>query len=141
VREGRFSDKNSEFYRDDSGLFDLPGGGLDWGEEFRHGLTRELAEEVGLKHTDTKIAKEPLYVQITELDDRYFDDREKDDFYPTCMMYYPVKIAHTDFHESPECTGFEWVSIDEYKNKPLWTHSATLSKIFHLEDFPKEFIS
>ena len=141
LREGRFSDKKSEFYRDDAGLYDLPGRGLDYGEDFREGLFRELREEIWLDEKYITISDEPLYIQVTELDDRYFDDLEKDDFYPVVMMYYPVKLTAFDFHDSPECTSYEWVSLTEYKHKPIWTHSASLGLIFKQSDFPKEYIS
>lgn len=141
LREGRYSDKTSEFYRDDGGLFDLPGWWVQYGDGFREWLFREIHEEIGLTETDVEISENPLYVQVTEVDDRYFDDPERDDFYPTLMMYYAVKFAHFDFHESPECTGYEWVNMSEYAKKPIWSHSAGLSRIFRIEDFPTDFLS
>lgn len=80
-------------------------------------------------------------MNITSLDDRYYDDKERDDYYPVCLFFYPVKVMNFDFHESPECTAYEWVSIEEYKKYPLWSHSKTLEKFFRFEDFPKEYIS
>jgi hypothetical protein len=80
-------------------------------------------------------------VQIAEVDDRYFGDRDRDDFYPTLMMYYAVKFAHFDFYEFPECTGYEWVTLDEYRTKPIWSHSMGLAKIFDISDFPVQYIS
>jgi hypothetical protein len=80
-------------------------------------------------------------VQIAEVDDSYFGDRDRDDFYPTLMMYYAVKFAHFDFYESPECTGYEWVTLYEYRTKPIWSHSMGLAKIFDISDFPVQYIS
>lgn len=141
LREWRYSDKASEFYRDDGWLYDLPGGGVQYGDGFREWLMREIAEEMGMSDDDVTIATSPLYMQIVEVDDRYFGDLEKDDFYPTLMMYYAVKLAHFDFHESSEYTGYEWVTLEAYQKKLIWSHSATLAEIFHGEDFPKEYIS
>ena len=36
-------------------MYDLPGGGLDWGEDFRDGLLREIGEEMGLEPEDIEI--------------------------------------------------------------------------------------
>ncbi len=130
LKEGRYADKNSSYYRDDAWLYDLPGWGLSWGEDFRKWLSREIQEEMWLSESDITIANEPEYVYITELDDRYYGDREKDDFYPVCMFIYRVELAHYNFHESPECTGYEWIGIDEFKEYPLWTHSRDLQRVW-----------
>ena len=141
LREGRFADKKSIFYRTDNGMYDLPGWGLDWGEDFWEGLARELSEEIWLKQKDIEISKNPLYVYLTELDDRYYDDKKRDEFYPVCMFIYPLKLSHFDFRESPECTGYEWVSIEDFSQYPIWTHSAHLVDVFQKWDFPKKLIS
>ena len=54
---------------------------------------------------------------------------------------YPVRLAHFDFRESPECTGFEWVSIEDFPKYRLWTHSASLVKVFQKGDFPIDLLS
>jgi 8-oxo-dGTP pyrophosphatase MutT (NUDIX family) len=141
LKEGKYSDKKSEFYRDDAWLYDLPGWGLEYGEDFSAGLARELEEEIGIKKWEYEMAKEPLYVFISEIDDRYHDDMERDDFYPVCMFIYPTKLAHFDFHESPECSEYEWVSLEKFRKYPIWTHSKTLEKYYRFSDFPKKFIS
>ena len=141
LREGRYADKNSEFYRDDSGLYDLPGGGIVWWDGFEESLYKELFEEIGLQKKDITIAKEPLYTYITELDDRYYADEKNDELYPVCMFIYPVRLAHFDFRESPECTWFEWVSIEDFPKYQIWTHSASLVKVFQKKDFPLSWVS
>lgn len=49
----------------DKGYWELPGGGLDYGEKPPACLTRELKEEMGLEVTD--IGKQPAYF-VTALD-------------------------------------------------------------------------
>jgi len=83
-----------------------------------------------MKEKDIQIALEPEYIYITELDDRYHKDIDRDDFYPVCMFVYRTKLAHYNFHESPECTGYEWVNIDDFQTYPIWTHSAYLAKVW-----------
>ena len=141
LREGRFADKKSELYRNDRWMFDLPGGWIDYGEYFRDGLIRELSEEIWLSSTEIIVWEQPLYVQTTELDDRYYDDIVRNEFYPVCLFYYPVRLLHYDFQESPECSEFEWVHISEFKDYPIWSHSMWLVKIFDPIDFPESYIS
>ena len=43
-----------------TGNWELPGGGLDFGEDIQKGFAREIQEEMGLKVS--KISKSPLYV-------------------------------------------------------------------------------
>ena len=130
LKEGRYADKNSPYYRNDAWLYDLPGGGLEWGEDFRSGLMREIMEEMGLRKKDIEITPEPEYVYITELDDRYHDDALRDDFYPVCMFIYKTKLAHYNFHTSSDCTRYEWVDISDFEKYPIWTHSAYLATVW-----------
>lgn len=141
LREWRFSDKSSEFYRSDNWLYDLPGWWVQYWDGFREGLLRELSEEIWLDESDIVISDHPLYIQISELNDRYFDDPEKDDFYPVLMMYYAVKIQNADVFEKSQYTQFIWENIHEFGQVPIFSHSASLADIFKTTDFPKEFIS
>ncbi len=141
LKEERYGDKKSEFYREDGGMYDLPGGGLSWWEDFHLWLLREVVEEMWIDQDDFEIADAPLYVQISELDDRYHDDTEKDDFYPVLMMYYPVKFHHLDFQGSRECESLIWMGIEKFREKEIWSHTASLANIFKRDDFPKEFIT
>ncbi|MBX9808798.1 NUDIX domain-containing protein [Candidatus Gracilibacteria bacterium] len=141
LKEGRWNDITSEFYREDGGMYDLPGGGLEWGEDFREGLFREIEEEMGIIRDMVNIGESPLYVQVTELDDRYHDDQLRDDFYPVCMMYFPVHLTSLDFHRSSECIGYEWTKIADFSKIPIWTHSMSLTQIFKPSDFPRDLIS
>lgn len=43
-----------------SGKWELPGGGLDFGEDIKSALQREVKEEMGLKIT--KISDKPVYI-------------------------------------------------------------------------------
>lgn len=141
LKEGRFRDKKSEFYREDGGMYDLPGGGLSWWEDFRIWLAREIAEEMWTREENFIIADNPLSVQVSELDDRYHEDREKDDFYPVLMMYYPVRLCSLDIQKSQECAECSWLSIEKFSEKQIWSHTASLANIFKKEDFPRDFIT
>lgn len=141
LKEERYGDKKSEFYREDGVMYDLPGGWLAWWEDFRAWLAREIAEEMWIGEDDFVIADVPLSVQVSELDDRYHEDREKDDFYPVLMMYYPVKFHHLDIHASRECADTIWLPIEKFRQKQIWSHTASLENIFKKEDFPRDFVT
>lgn len=141
IKEARYTEKKSGFYREDGGMYDLPGGWLDSGEDFREGLIREIEEELQLSPEDFLIADTPLYIQLTELDDRYHEDENKDDFYLVLMMYFPVKILDFHFGKSDEYIDTIWLPIEKFAEKQIWSHSYSLVHIFHPDDFPKDFIS
>lgn len=141
LKEARYKDKKSGFYREDGGMYDLPGGWLDWGEDFRTGLMREVKEEMWISYENFLVADSPLYIQLTELDDRYHKDENEDDFYPVLMMYYPVKILDLHFGTSDECIDIIWLPIEKFGEKQIWSHSASLAQIFQKEDFPKSLIT
>ena len=46
--------------QEDNGLWELPGGGWDWGETHNACITRELSEEMGL--TATSVSKDKFSV-------------------------------------------------------------------------------
>ena len=141
LKEGRYKDKKSGFYREDGGMYDLPGGWLDWGEDFRGWLSREIVEEMWISYENFLVADSPLCVQLTELDDRYHKDENEDDFYPVLMMYFPVKILDFHFGKSDECVDTIWLPIEKFGEKQIWSHSQSLACIFRVEDFPEDFIS
>ncbi len=141
LKEERYGDKKSEFYREDGGMYDLPWGWLSWWEDFGIWLSREIIEEMGVVQDYFQIAESPLYIQISELDDRYHDDTEKDDFYPVLMIYYPVKFHQLDFQKSQKHLDITWLPIEKFSEKQIWSHSANLAQIFQKDDFPISFIT
>ena len=141
LKEERYGNKKSEFYREDGGMYDLPGGGLSWWEDFRDWLSREITEEMWIWEDTFVIAETPFSIQISELDDRYHDDKEKDDFYPVLMMYYPVRLKKLKFQKSRECANFIWLPIEKFSEKQIWSHTASLVNSFKSSDYPKEYIT
>jgi len=87
---------------DKAGRWDVPGGGLDWGENIQSELQRELSEEMGL--TATTIAPHPSYF-VTDTSE----------LHPTmwvCNVLYEATLEHFDFTPSEECTDIAWVGHD-----------------------------
>jgi 8-oxo-dGTP pyrophosphatase MutT (NUDIX family) len=87
--------------KEENGLWELPGGGLDFGESPHQGIARELMEEMGLEVT--YISAHPLY------------------FFPAINpknqhivnAVYETRVHHLDFVPSTECLEIKFYSTEE----------------------------
>lgn len=94
--EGRFL-----LCREDNGGWDLPGGGLDHGEEPHEGLRREVHEETGL--VLSWIDPQPIC----------FVTARNPHHVPFCNVIYPATLAHLNFVPSAECQELRFVDKTE----------------------------
>ncbi len=88
--------------REDNGMWELPGGGLDHGEDPIEGLRREVQEETGLKITN--ILPTPKYF-ITS-------PRLGQSTY-TANIIYEVKFKSLNFTSSEECQEVRYFNVAE----------------------------
>lgn len=87
---------------EEGGGYELPGGGLDWGETEHETLQRELREELNLKNNS--IGSAPIaYV---------YGQHPKG--YRTLKIYYRVKINGTPKDNEPDSLTHEWVSKKQF---------------------------
>ncbi|MDA9128975.1 NUDIX hydrolase [Candidatus Gracilibacteria bacterium] len=91
--------------REDTGHWDIPGGGIDHGEEIHAALKREIMEEMGL--LVTSISPQPLYVYISESSGIASPKR------PICLLIYKVEVENLNFTPSSECEEIGFFSIEE----------------------------
>jgi len=85
------------------GMWEIPGGRLDLGEDPYLGLIREVKEETG------------LYVRpISPMTVRHF---ERDDGQIITMLVFLCKVSGGEAKLSEEHSDFQWVYIDECKEK------------------------
>lgn len=95
-------DENNKFLLalEDNGTWELPGGGLDFGETPQECLPRELKEEMGI--TTISIAKNPSYFLTWKENDMWRSN-----------VIYETKVANLDFKPSEECVDIRFFSADE----------------------------
>lgn len=88
--------------QEENGMWDLPGGGLDWETEPQKDLAREIQEEMGL--IMTKVAERPSYF-VTEM-------HVKKNLWKANVVY-ETELEHLDFIPSDECIGIRFVNKDD----------------------------
>lgn len=89
---------------EDNGWWELPGGGMDFGETPQDCMRRELKEEMGL--TVTRVADEPKYVLV---------GKNMKDFWAVGLVY-ETAVADLNYKRSDECVELRFISPDEVKN-------------------------
>lgn len=109
---------------DPSPEWELPGGGLDFGENFGNGLRREIKEEMGLEVS--WIQKNPTYVWTVK-----HGSGKGMEWYWICSVVFRFDVKSLDFKSSDECREIKFFSKEElladYENlsvqaKPLVQH-------------------
>lgn len=102
----------------DDDQWNLPGGGIDHGEEPKASLTRELEEEISV--TKNKIIKisDPLFVAAsTELDG-----------VPRLNIFYGVEVLPSDCAPGRDVKDVKWCTQDEFRTLNLTPPIAKYTK-------------
>lgn len=128
--EYRISVKGIEFDADgrillakeDSGMWELLGGGLDHEEDPVECLKREVFEETGIK---------VAYVSPTP---KYFLTAQKafQNGY-LANIIYEIKLENHDFKPSAECQELRYFSVEEMKKVKLFPNVENLMKQLELQ--------
>ncbi len=116
-----------------SGKWELPGGGLDFGENIEEGLRREIKEEMGLNVT--KVSDKPFYVWTY----RYENNRRNIGWYYSLVVAYRIELESLDFTPSEECEALTFFSKPELKNIELSHQTNVLRDVFDSQDFDAPF--
>jgi 8-oxo-dGTP diphosphatase len=90
--------------REDNGWWELPGGGLDHGEDIRKGLAREIKEEMGLEVTFMAQTPSYFFTFVAEKSKQWMSN-----------VVYEVKLKDLDFTPSDECQEIRFVTKEEAK--------------------------
>ena len=111
-----------------SGRWELPGGGLDFGEDIHIGLKREIEEETGLQIKS--ISDKPVYAWTWR-----FDNKRNMDWYYSLVLVYRVEIENFEFKPSEECEEIGFFSKQELNGIELCQQTNGLKNVFNPEDF------
>jgi 8-oxo-dGTP diphosphatase len=111
-----------------SGKWELPGGGLNFGEDIHQGLKREITEETGF--VVKSISKNPVYVWTWK-----FENARRMDWYYSLVLAYKVELENLNLKVSDECEKFEFFSKEELENIELCNQTNGFKKVFNPEDF------
>ena len=111
-----------------SGKWELPGGGLDFGEDIRLGFAREVQEEMGLTviHMDTR----PMYVWTH----KYEKKRNLDWFY-SFVVAYRIELKDLNITPTDECAEIAFFTKEELAAMDLCGQVKPLATIFNPDDF------
>jgi 8-oxo-dGTP pyrophosphatase MutT (NUDIX family) len=112
--------------------WELPGGGLDFGEDIATGFRREIEEEMGL--TVVKMSKAPIYVWAYK-----FENKRNLDWYYACVLAYRVEFADLNITPSDECEAIEFFDVAGLRALKLEGQLTPLADIFNPEDFKDSF--
>ena len=105
-----------------SGIWEIPGGGLDHGEAPKECLRREVKEEMGLEVT--WIADAPsffisCYKKSTPMGPHW-----------SVNVLYEMKLAHLDITPTPECVAVRFVTSEEALALPAIENVHEFAKLF-----------
>jgi 8-oxo-dGTP pyrophosphatase MutT (NUDIX family) len=96
------------FIQESNGLWEMPGGGLDYGEKPQDCLAREIREEMGLE--TVYISQQPLY----------FASALNIDGHWKTGIFYEIKLKNLDFTPSEECVRIKFFTKEEALQKKLY---------------------
>ena len=94
--------------REESGVWEILGGGLDHDEDPVAGLKREIHEETGLKIS--KISSLPKYFTTFP--------KPNSKIY-AANIFYEIELENLNFTATEECQELRFCSIEEMKNMNL----------------------
>ncbi len=109
--------------QEDNGKWELPGGGLDWGENFEEGIRREVKEEMGLEVIS--VAEQPAYLTTAQRDS---------DGQWTANVLFETEVKNFDFTSSSECVDIKFVTKEEALELNLFTTVKKFLEVFNIKN-------
>lgn len=94
--------------QDKYGLWDLPGGRIQKGEEFAESLQRECEEEMGLSCEIVDTQPSIVYPAIDK------EGRGR------IMVFYKINFKSLDFRSSDECSNLQFFSKNDIRGLALY---------------------
>jgi len=129
VRDGKLL-MQRDTVRPERPVWDLPGGGLDFGETFEQGLRREVREENGLEVA--WLADTPTYTW------QYRSENSRGmDWYHVVLLGFRFELTSLDFTQSDECQEMRFFSLEDIQAETtLNGQMRHMKELFNPTDFP-----
>jgi len=105
--------------KEESGIWELPGGGLDHGMTPQEDLPREIKEEMGLEVT--KVADNPSY---------FITDKTINRGEWFVNVLYETELVDLDFTPSDECIEIKFVDKEDIKELKVFPSVQKLAEMF-----------
>lgn len=115
---------------DPSPEWELPGGGLDFGENFKDAFIREVKEEMGLEVTSMN--EKPKYIWTT----KRVSSRQLEWYY-ILVLVFRFEVKDLNFTPSQECKAIEFFSKEDLlaRRADLAAQLQPLPDYFNPADF------
>jgi ADP-ribose pyrophosphatase YjhB (NUDIX family) len=109
--------------KEESGVWELPGGGLEWGMTPQEDLPREIAEEMGIRVL--RVAEHPSYFITGQTLNR-----------KTWMsnVLFETELEHFNFTPSDECVEIRFVDKNDIIDLMVFPSVTTLAEMFNSEN-------
>ena len=104
---------------EESGIWELPGGGLDWGATPQEDLPREIKEEMGI--AVTKIAANPSY---------FITDQTLNSKTWIVNVVYETEVESLEFTPSDECVSIKFVGKSDIESMNVFPTVKKLAEMF-----------
>lgn len=105
--------------KEENGMWDLPGGGLEWGIKPQMDLSREVQEEMGL--VVIKVADHPSY---------FLTDQTVRSKTWMANIIYETEVEHLQFKPSDECVDVKFVNASNIDEVPVFPNVIKLVHMF-----------
>ncbi len=103
----------------ENGVWELPGGGLDWGTTPQEDLPREIREEMGLE--TTWVASNPSYFATCQNHDKTIW---------VANILYETKLENFNFTPSDECVNIKFVNKENLQALEVFPTVVALADMF-----------
>ena len=108
-----FKDKKILLLERKDGIWEFPGGGIDWGETPQESAKREVEEETGLKVSNLELIG--VTSAVYEKEDNFTSKHKKHSVY----IVYKGESKEGEIKLSSEHKTAKWVSLEEAKKMKL----------------------